>query len=553
MPNQYTPQKKTIGELLSLTNPPIIVPDWQRNYSWTSSEAETFWQDLIDFSNKYPSQNITDQEYFLGSVVIVDNNVSHLLLDGQQRLATAGILLSVIRDYLTRYNRDSATRITTRYLTDFDDASNQRIFKLTLNIYDRDFYRREVLEERTADYLSPDAQILSHKLIREVRETFYTHFRNKYEQLNNPREAHDWALRILQVLVHHISVVAVISTDENNASNVFETLNDRGIGLSTPDLLRNFVLRRAPDADRDEIVTLWGTILDIDDEVKIDNFLRHYWLSRAGDVKTRSLYREIKDFIQTNNESSLLFTRNLADNAEIYRNLITAQAEDELSNKYLKDIRELGANLLYPSMLSAISTYSTEEFAIVCRNLINLYVRYSVIGRLENSPLETFCYNLAKDIRNGLSIADLIERLKERAPTDEQFRSQFSQTSVSRRDSARYILRELELNKRRTRELEVAPPSRVQVEHIYPQTPLADERWNNHNSMLNRIGNLTLLDRRLNASIKNGNFLLKRPSYQQSELVITNELVNYEEWSSVSVENRQMEMANIAVSIWSFD
>src|SRR5580700_980924 len=114
MPNQYTPQKRTIGELLSVTNPPIVVPDWQRNYSWTSSEAESFWQDLSDFDQKYPGNNVADQEYFLGSVVIVDNGASHLLLDGQQRLATAGILLSVIRDYLARFNRDAATRITTR-------------------------------------------------------------------------------------------------------------------------------------------------------------------------------------------------------------------------------------------------------------------------------------------------------------------------------------------------------------------------------------------------------------------------------------------------------
>ena len=65
------------------------------------------------------------------------------------------------------------------------------------------------------------------------------------------------------------------------------------------------------------------------------------FLSRAGDVKTRSLYREVKSFIQANNESSLLFTRNLTDNAEVYKNLLTAQVEDELSSKYLKDIKEL--------------------------------------------------------------------------------------------------------------------------------------------------------------------------------------------------------------------
>ena len=54
MPNQYSSDKKTIGQLLSLTSPSIEVPDWQRDYSWDTSAVETFWQDLQTFSNQYP-------------------------------------------------------------------------------------------------------------------------------------------------------------------------------------------------------------------------------------------------------------------------------------------------------------------------------------------------------------------------------------------------------------------------------------------------------------------------------------------------------------------
>ncbi|MDB5278385.1 MAG: hypothetical protein JWR61_3340 [Ferruginibacter sp.] len=553
MPNQYTPQKKTIGELLSLTNPPVIVPDWQRNYSWTSSEAEIFWQDLLDFSNKYPDQNIDDQEYFLGSVVIVDINKSHLLLDGQQRLATAGIMLSLIRDYLAKFNKDAATRITTRYLTDFDDASNQRIFKLTLNVYDREFYKREVLEDRLADYVAPEPQIQSHKFIREVRDTFETHFSRKYAEINNPAIAHSWALRILQVLVNHVSVVAVISTDEDNAAAVFETLNDRGIGLSTPDLLRNFLMRRALEHEREEIIALWGNIFDLADDVKVDTFLRHYWLSKVGDVKTRSLYREIKAYILLHNESSLTFTRNLAEGAEVYKSLLTGQVDEEITSKYLKDIRELGANLLYPPLLSSITVYNNDDFTQICKSIIVLFVRYNLIGKLENSPLETFCYNIARDIRGGLSCNDAIQRMREILPSDNQFRHQFLQAVISRRDSARYILREIETKKRRTAELEVGPPSRVHIEHIYPQTPIEGQRWANHVSQINRIGNLTLLDRRLNAAIKNGNFDAKRPSYDLSEIMMTKELVAIEEWNQDSLELRQANLFNIAFEIWKLE
>jgi uncharacterized protein with ParB-like and HNH nuclease domain len=553
MPNLYNPQKRTIGELLTLTNPPIIVPDWQRNYSWTSSEAEVFWEDLLSFDRAYPGQNMDDQEYFLGSVVIVDNNVSHLLLDGQQRLATAGILLSVIRDFLARFSQNAATRVATRYLSDFDDALNQRVFKLTLNYYDRDFYRREVLEDRTADYVAPDPQILSHRLIREVREVFERHFNAKYQAANNPQESHNWTLRILKVLTAHVSVVAVISVDENNAASVFETLNDRGIGLSTPDLLRNFLLRKAPEEDRSEIVSLWGNIFEIDDEVKIDVFLRHYWLSKAGDVKTRSLFREIKSHIIEQNTGSLLFTRELAESADTYKDLVLGQIDNETSSKYLKDVRELGANLLYPALLSGFTAFNNDDFSALIKDLITLFVRYSVISKLENSPLETFCYNLARDIRAGLSLNDAKIKIREIAPSNHQFSTQFIQASISRRDSVRYILREIELRKRQTEELEVAAPSKVHVEHIYPQTPPAGQKWGNHTSQIHKIGNQTLLDRRLNAAIKNSDFAAKKPSYEQSQILLTRELIPLAQWNTEAITQRQTALAEIALQIWTLN
>ncbi|MCH7999347.1 MAG: DUF262 domain-containing protein, partial [Chloroflexi bacterium] len=123
MPNQYSSEKLTVGQLLSVTSPPIQVPDFQRNFSWKTTEVETFWQDLTSFSDKYPGDTITEQEYFLGSIVMVNLGGSRLLLDGQQRLATATILLSIVRDFVHPYREDAATRIAQRYITDFDDAT----------------------------------------------------------------------------------------------------------------------------------------------------------------------------------------------------------------------------------------------------------------------------------------------------------------------------------------------------------------------------------------------------------------------------------------------
>lgn len=169
MPSQYTPDKKTIGELLTITNPPLIVPPWQRNYSWTTREVETFWQDLKTFSESYPNDTIGDQEYFIGSVVMVDTQGGFLVLDGQQRLATSAMVISVARDSLAKVSQDAANRLSQRYLTDFDDTRNRQSFKITLNEYDREFFQREILEPKSAAPAHLEPQMDSHRLIRKAR------------------------------------------------------------------------------------------------------------------------------------------------------------------------------------------------------------------------------------------------------------------------------------------------------------------------------------------------------------------------------------------------
>ncbi len=553
MPNKYTPAKKTIGELLSMTNPPILVPEWQRNFSWTTSEAETFWQDLSHFDNSYPGDNILDQEYFLGSIVIVDDNVSHLLLDGQQRLATSAILISVMRDYLARYNRDAATRVSTRYLTDFDDAQNRNTFKLTLNRYDRDFFRREILENRDAAYVEMAPTLESHRLIRRTRTFFAEKFEEKYLEMANPEASHQWALRLLQVLIGHVSTVAVISEDEDNAAAVFETLNDRGIGLSTPDLLRNQLLRRARHDTREEVIDLWREILEIEGDTTLKTFLRHFWLSREGDVKTQSLYKEIKAKIVDENIDSLAISRQLRDSSLIYRDIVAGQDDnDEDLSSMLSDIAELGATVLYPAVLSGYETGDTEDVKDLVKALISAFVRHNTIGGLENSKLESVIYTLAMNLRNTDDFAAAIEQLRGASPNDERFFADFMVASVSRRASARYLLKNIEHAMRATRELDVAPPSRVHVEHIYPQTPRAGERWANHAAVINRLGNLTLLARKLNAAIRNSNFPTKLPAYQRSDLLLTQDLLNDNNWNELSVNVRQVRMSQFAREIWSF-
>jgi uncharacterized protein with ParB-like and HNH nuclease domain len=92
----FQPEKRALGQLLSSTSPPIRAPDFQRDFSWED--------DLIAFGGNDPTTaKLTGREYFLGAI-LVNNGSYHLLLDGQQRLATTTILLSALRDKMAEYN-----------------------------------------------------------------------------------------------------------------------------------------------------------------------------------------------------------------------------------------------------------------------------------------------------------------------------------------------------------------------------------------------------------------------------------------------------------------
>jgi uncharacterized protein with ParB-like and HNH nuclease domain len=203
-----------------------------------------------------------------------------------------------------------------------------------------------------------------------------------------------------------MSVVAVTSTDEDNAAAVFETLNDRGIGLSTPDRLRNLLLRRAADADaRDRIVAAWQTVLGIDEEASVDEFLRHYWVSHRGDVKARKLYREIKSKVLEENIDSLAFSLDLAEAAPLYRDIVRAREDAPDLRRLLEGVRMLGTKALYPALLSGYSALDDaddkEPLGQLAAALTAMFIRYNVIGGRETTVMESAVYRIAAELREG--------------------------------------------------------------------------------------------------------------------------------------------------------
>ncbi|MBI4310610.1 MAG: HNH endonuclease, partial [Chloroflexi bacterium] len=380
-------------------------------------------------------------------------------------------------------------------------------------------------------------------------------------------EAFALVIRLQSVLTKHVSVVLAIASTEEIAHDVFETLNDRGIGVASEDLIRNFLVLRAPAPGLDEVDKHMESVWSLEPALKVEDFLRHYWLSHEGDLKSRSLYRELKTTLTQRKTDCVQFSRDLARVADIYHRITNVEDDDLQIQRYLDAAAALKASALLPTLLSIWDLHESpsktskmkgkllaRQRRDVLRALVSLYVRHNVIGNLESTALEEMLFPLAKEIRTSRDLKGALERIRKFAPKDAEFKKAFSLAEVRRPEVARYLLRELELARRPTNELDVAQADLANLEHIYSRSPMPSNRIANMDELVHRIGNLTLLAKRLNQKLGNDQFAVKQPHYSNSDILITKELGDkskFPTWDPLALEKRQVQFAEAAINIWS--
>lgn len=174
------------------------------------------------------------------------------------------------------------------------------------------------------------------------------------------------------------------------------------------------------------------------------------------------------------------------------------------------------------------------------------------------NELEKLYSKTAIKIReNGLDSYDETKQsIIEECPNDSIFKENFKTKSMTNPKPIRYLLEEIE-KKYHTEELQPAPSSRVHIEHIMPKSrneswkQCTDDKNIDFEEYVSRIGNLTLLGRKLNIGASNKSFPEKKEEYYSaSEFNITRRIVDYEEWDESTIEDRQEKLLKDALEIW---
>ncbi len=213
----------------------------------------------------------------------------------------------------TNTNQTPAKQIQDQYISYEDHLTGARVFKIELNIFDRAFFRDYIQSAPRVASTTPAKK--SHHLIKKAYESFAERVKEGWDQAGGGKKGFEWAAHITQTLREHVALVTVVSNNDKSAASIFGTLNDRGIGLSTVDLVRSFVLQRAHESTREEIIQCWDTIFNsAGNTLAVETLIRMSWVAQHGDVKTRALYKIITESLD-GPETPLAYAQRLRDDA----------------------------------------------------------------------------------------------------------------------------------------------------------------------------------------------------------------------------------------------
>ena len=540
----------------------VVVPPFQRDYSWEKQHVAAFWDDVIRFYEQAAEGGNSDNTYFLGPIVILPEREHITLLDGQQRLATATILLSVIRDIARARGGDRGTdlaRDIQRDLILVDDE--EQIYALTLSRLDAAFFRTHIQEDPPT--ATEREKLRSHRLIRQAKRYLKSAIEQQVEG-KSPTDLVTTLKRLKNALAERVRLVTIQVGSEEEAFLIFETLNDRGLRLSVPDLLLNHLMRTAQnDAERQDIRSSWDTVVENLKQQGVSTFLRHMWVSKYGDIKSQGLFREIRNSLNEDRVQSLAFARLCAEESEQYVVItdVNAQVLGADAHPHVEAlVKNLAANRTYPLLLSGLVCLEPQDFAKLAKSAVSLVVRHAVLADLNPAALEDALYSAARNLREakdeGKSSRECLRAAKSRLsrinPNDDQLRTGLEEVFLSQKQ-ANYIVYALAEQLQSPAGALSVPRSNNSIEHIFPENAEAPE-WPGKDSMENfiwHIGNLTVLEPRLNREAGNSEYSVKQPIYQRSEVLMTNTIpTEYATWDQGQIVRRAKKLLPAIKEVW---
>jgi hypothetical protein len=532
----------------TLFNDFYVVPNYQREYVWEEDQVEQLLEDIhTEFSSVGPHSSA---EYFIGSIVVCPGDDDVLeLIDGQQRMTTTYLFLCVLRDYLLSHGQSVPQQLGIQIAaTSTDDLGND-IFRHRVSLqYPDSRGLLTAIADQAVDLAAIEETTRSIKNIKAayqlIRGYLEQHFGDNVQSLK----------QFYAFFTRRVKLIRIRTQSVTHALKVFETINERGKGLDSMDLLKNLMFMHANASEFETLKDLWKELVDTlyAGREKPLRFLR-YFIFATYDNVDRLPEDEIYAWFVKNEPvcgykaKPVAFVKDLLAAAKAYTNFLNGRDVKGLPNRYLENIRYLSGSARYHLILLLTARHlPIPLFTELCRHVENLFFAY-IITR---EPTREFERNFAhwtdalKDVTTSEQLDEFVVAKFEPAKQtlSERFDLAFRglHTGGLQKYRMRYVLAKLTQyvnehaygNVGAATSLTTFINSKVDVEHILPQSltskVLAEfDAPDQAKQYVSRLGNLVLLrslsthhsatnlSRRSAQSMRIRNFCLPRTSLRR--------------------------------------
>lgn len=587
-----------------------IIPDYQREYVWTDKEVNKL---LEDIDNEIDSS--TESEYFIGTVLVspTQQKNHYEVIDGQQRLTTFYLILIALRSLFKGMPHEQMLSELAR--TNYTDSSGDIISQLKLSPrYENAEELMNIVanangspeEVKNAINSSGIKQFGSLENLLRAYSLVYHFVKTNYKENGDLKKY--WAFLSNNV------VFIQISTDVSRALKIFETINERGIGLNPMDLLKNILFTNVKQTEFTKLKDEWKKItkpLEIANE-KALRYLRYFIMAnyKIENKRNDSIVREdeIYDWLTEKKNIKLCnyqskpfeFVRKIILNVENFISLTQGKGNDGQDNIYMNNIKKLagGAFSLHYVLLLAAYNLPKELFDYLLKQLES-FLFYFIITRSTTKELEKN-FSIWADEMQEISMFSEYEqkKLKLNEFVINNFLSNTQKKSEQFKDAlkrynfyslqqyrTRYILAKI------TQHIDMAykglklPGSlneytNLEIEHILPNNPNSDlldefktkNKDADYNDYKIKLGNLTLLEKPINIVAGRDFFEDKKKLYRVSKNYLTSsideintvgvnssinrinsKLKSFNSWSAETIDERQQFLIDLSRDIWKIE
>lgn len=533
----------------------FVIPEYQRPYVWQKDNIEELIEDLY-----YAFENKEDNEYFLGSLVLKNTNnqnfAEYEVLDGQQRLTTFFMMTAVLRDLL----KDEDYKSTMREMIYQKENKLKKIPSRNRITY----YIRDNVENFISEFIIDDnGTMKKEELLNKIDSDniSISNMANGILIISNLLSKKEKLEEFVVFLLNKALFIYVSTDNTEDAFRLFTILNDRGIPLTSSDILKSNNIGQIKKDEVKKYSKIWEEI-----EAKYgDNFDRFLVFIRNILVKQKANANLLDEFEKNIYEKGKLNKGKdtidlLSKYDEIYDEIIELENK-KLSNEYKNLITIMKIGLQSEDWIPPLMYYYNKfKFNRLDDFLKKLEYKFAGDLIAQESPT-TRIENMNKVMREIEKIDisylnDFIDNSEVFSINERAYRDVIDGNVYKRRFN-RYLLLKLEyLMTDNT--VHLSSYKTISVEHVLPQNPSENSQWRKdftdeeRDLWTHRIANLVLISKCKNSKLSNLDYEEKKDKYLKERIDVFKGskifLDKNSKWNVDALQERQEKLVSMLIN-----